>query len=87
MWLNKAFRFFTFAKKEKERDFPDLPLVADMEPLIEGDFAARELTWTDFDFLHAGLGWAFSDASRVRLLLLTVVLAVDVIAALMNWHN
>ena len=26
-----------------------------MEPSIEGDFAARELTGTDFDFLHAGL--------------------------------
>ena len=54
-----------------------------MEPSIEGDFAARELTRTDFDFLHAGL--ALSDVSRVCLLVLTGVLAVDVIAALMNW--
>ena len=60
-----------------------LPLVADLEPSIEGDFAARELTRTDFDFLHAGL--ALSDVSRVCLLVLTGVLAVDVIAALMNW--
>ena len=45
-----------------------------MEPSIEGDFAARELTRTDFDFLHAGL--ALSDVSRVCLLVLTGVLAV-----------
>ena len=48
-----------------------------MEPSIKGD-----LTWTDFVFLHAGL--ALSDVSRVCLLLLTGVLAVAVIAALMN---
>ena len=36
------------------------------------------MTRTDFDFPHAGL--ALSDVSRVRLLLLTVVLAVDVIS-------
>ena len=71
----KAFFFFTsfevkirllgfliFSKREKKRDFLDLPLVADVEPSIEGDFAARELTRTDFDFLHAGL--ALSDVSR-----------------------
>ena len=40
-----------------------------MEPSIEGDLAAHELTPTDFDFLHAGL--ALSDVSRVFLLLLT----------------
>ena len=50
---------------------------------IEGDFAARELTRTDFDFLPAGL--ALSDVSTVCLLVLTGVLAVDVIAGLMNW--
>ena len=55
-----------FSKSEKERDFLDLPLVADVEPSIEGDFAARELRRTDFDFLHT-----LSDVSRVRLLLLT----------------
>ena len=33
----------------------DLPLVANVEPLIEADFTASELTHTDFDFLHAGL--------------------------------
>ena len=63
----------------------DLLLVADVEPSIKGDFAICELTRTDFDFLHAGL--ALSDVSRVLLLLLTVVLAVDVIAALMNWYT
>ena len=54
-----------------------------MEPSIEGDFAARELTRADFDFLHAGL--ALSDVSRVCLLFLTRVAAVDVLAVLMNW--
>ena len=54
-----------------------------MEPSIEDDLAARALTWTDFDFLHAGL--ALSDMSRVCLVLLTGLLTVDVIAALMNW--
>ncbi|CAH3169169.1 unnamed protein product [Porites lobata] len=29
--------------------------IADVEPSIEGDLAARELTRMDFDFLHAGL--------------------------------
>ena len=68
---NKAFRFFLiFSKREKVRDFLDLPLVADVEP-------------SDFDFLHAGL--ALSDVSRVCLLLLTGVLTVDVFAVLMNW--
>ena len=62
--------FLIFSKREKERDFLDLPLVADVEP-------------SDFDFLHAGL--ALSDVSRVCLLLLTGVLAVDVFAVLMNW--
>ena len=62
--------FLIFSKREKERDFLDLPLVADVEP-------------SDFDFLHAGL--ALSDLSRVCLLLLTGVLAVDVFAVLMNW--
>ena len=63
-----------------------MPLVANVEPSIdriEGDFAARELTLTDFDFLHAGL--ALSDVSRVCLLPLTGVFAVDVFTALMNW--
>ena len=41
--------------KGKRRDFLELPSVAYVEPSIEGDFAARELTGTDFDFLHAGL--------------------------------
>ena len=84
--LNKAFRFFIFAKREKERDLLDLPLVADVEPSIKGDFANRELTRTDFDSLHAGL--ALFDLSRVLLLLLTMamVLVVDVIAALMNFR-
>ena len=62
--------FLIFSKREKARDFLDLPLVADVEP-------------SDFDFLHAGL--ALSDVSRVCLLLLTGVLAVDVFAVLMNW--
>ena len=64
----------------------DLPLVADVEPSIKGDFANRELTRTDFDSLYAGL--ALFDLSRVLLLLLTMamVLAVDVIAALMNFR-
>ena len=62
--------FLIFSKREKARDFLDLPLVADVEP-------------SDFDFLHAGL--ALSDLSRVCLLLLTGVLAVDVFAVLMNW--
>ena len=75
--------FLILSKREKERDFLDLPLVADVEPSIEGDLAARELTRTDFDFLHAGL--ALSDVSGVCLLLLSGVLAVDVMAALMNW--
>ena len=44
-----------FSPKEKRRDFIDLPLVADAEPSIDGDFAACELTGTDFDFLQAGL--------------------------------
>ena len=60
-----------------------MTLVANVEPSIEGDFAARELTRTDFDFLHAGL--ALSDVSRVCLLLLTRFRAVDVFAVLMNW--
>ena len=60
-----------------------MTLVANVEPSIEGDFAARELTRTDFDFLHAGL--ALSDVSRVCLLLLTGFRAVDVFAVLMNW--
>ena len=55
MRLNKAFRYLKFSPNEKRRDFLDLPLVAYVEPSIEGDFAARELTGTDFDFLHAGL--------------------------------
>ena len=55
-----------------------MPLVADVEPSIEGDFAARELTRRDFDFLHGGLPLA--DVSRI-----TGVLAFDV--ALMNWYN
>ena len=54
-----------------------------MEPSIEGDFPARELTGTDFDFLHAGL--ALPGLSRVCFPLLNGALAVDVIAALMNW--
>ena len=58
-------------------------LVAGVEPSIEGDFAARELTRADFDFLHAGL--ALSDVSRVCLLFLTRVATVDVFAVLMNW--
>ena len=62
--------FLIFSKREKEGDFLDLPLVADVEP-------------SDFYFLHAGL--ALSDVSRVCLLLLTGVLAVDVFAVLMNW--
>ena len=62
--------FLIFSKREKARDFLDLPLVADVEP-------------SDFGFLHAGL--ALSDVSRVGLLLLTGVLAVDVFAVLMNW--
>ena len=90
-----------------------------MEPSIDGDFAARELTGTDFDFLQAGLALAcvasvsnrvicffffcscpsfldepreetlatqarlaLSGLSRVRLPLLTGVLAVDITAAL-----
>ena len=48
-------------------------LVADLEPSIGGDLAARELTRTDFDFLHAGL--ALSGVSSVCLLLLTGVVA------------
>lgn len=38
-----------------KRDFLDLPLVGNVEPLIEHDFAAGELRWTVFDFLHARL--------------------------------
>ena len=38
-----------------KRDFLDLPLVGNVEPLIEHDFAASELRWTVFDFLHARL--------------------------------
>ena len=57
--------------------------MANVEPSIEGDFAVRELTRTDFNFLHAGL--ALSDVSRVCLLLLTGFRAVDVFAVLMNW--
>ena len=53
-----------------------------MEPSIEGDFPARELKRTDFDFFPAGL--ALTDVSRVCLLFLTGVLVVDVFAALMN---
>ena len=68
----------------KERDFLDLPF-ADVELSIEGDFAASELTRTVLDFLHAGL--ALSGVSRVRLLLLTGVLSVDVIAGLINWYS
>ena len=80
--LNKAFRFFNFLQKRRGERL-NLDLVANVEPSIEGDLAARALTWTDFDFLHAGL--ALSDMSRVCLVLLTGLLAVDVIAALMNW--
>ena len=43
--------FLIFSKRENERDFLYLPLVADLEPSIEGDLSARELTRTDFDFL------------------------------------
>jgi len=50
---------------------------------VEGDFTAGKLTLTDFDFLHAGL--ALSSMSRVCLPLLAGVLAVDAIAALVNW--
>ena len=63
--------FLSFSNREKERDFLDLPLVADVEPLIESDFVARELTGTNFDFLHAGLAW--SDGTRVCLLFLSGV--------------
>ena len=80
--LHKTFRLFNFLKREKERDFLDLPLAADVEPSIEGDFPAGELKRTDFDFFLAGL--AFSDVSRVCLMFLTGVLVVDVFAALMN---
>ena len=38
-----------------KRDFLDLPLVGNVKPLIENDFAAGELRWTVFDFLHARL--------------------------------
>ena len=57
--LNKTFRLFNFLQREKERDFLDLPLAADVEPSIEDDFPARELKRTDFDFFLAGL--ALSD--------------------------
>ena len=82
MRLNKAFRYLNFLQRRKGETI-DLPLVADVEPSIDDDFAARELTGTDFDFLQAGL--ALSGLSRVRLPLLTGVLAVDITAALMNW--
>ena len=75
--------FLILSKREKERDFLDLPLVADVEPSIDSDFVAQELTRTNFDFLHAGL--ALSDGARVCLLLLTGVLVVDVFAVLMKW--
>ena len=55
------------------------------EPLIEGDFTTGKLTRTDIEFLLAGL--ALSGVSRVSLPLLTSVLALDIIAALMNWYN
>ena len=54
--INKAFRIFNFLRGRKgERLNLDLPLVANVEPLIEADFTASELTHRDFDFLHAGL--------------------------------
>ena len=62
-----------------------MPSVADVEPSIEGDFTTGKLTRTDIEFLHAGL--ALSGVSRVSLPLLTSVLALDIIAALMNWYN
>ena len=53
---NKAFRFFNFLQGRKgERLNLDLPLAANVEPLIEADFTATELRHTDFDFLHARL--------------------------------
>ena len=53
---NKAFRFFNFLQGRKgERFNLDLPLVANVEHLIEADFTASELTHTDFYFLHSGL--------------------------------
>ena len=53
---NEAFRFFNFLQGRKgERLNLDLPSVANVEPLIEADFTASELTHTDVDFLHAGL--------------------------------
>ena len=53
---NKAFRFFNFLHGKKgERLNLDLPLVANVEHLIEADFTATELTHMDFYFLHSGL--------------------------------
>ena len=53
---NKAFRFFNFLQGRKgERLNLDLPVVANVEPLIEADFTASELKHTDFDFFHARL--------------------------------
>ena len=53
---NKAFSFFNFLQGRKgERLNLDLPLVANVERLIDADFTASELTHMDFDFLHAGL--------------------------------
>ena len=62
-----------------------MPSVADVEPSIEVDFTTGKLTRTDIEFLHAGL--ALLGLSRVSLPLLTSVLALDIIAALMNWYN
>ena len=76
---NKAFRFFNFLQGRKgERLNLDLPLVANVEPLIEADITASELRHTDFDFLYAGLALTGMYIKRVHLPLLIRVLVIDV---------
>ena len=61
-----------------------MPLVADLEPSIESDLAARELTRTEFDFLSPC--WAgFVRRAKCMFAALNRGSGVDVIAALMNW--
>ena len=54
--IRRKLRFFNFLHgRKRERFNLDLPLVANVEHLIEADFTASELRHTDFYFLHSGL--------------------------------
>ena len=81
--LNKAFRFFNFLQKRKGERLSWFAFSSRRGTFDRGWLCSPRIDTADFDFLHAVL--ALSDVSRVCLLLLTTVVAVDVFAVLMNW--